>query len=182
MINFGQETHLGKRAFIILCLEKSKIPGISALITVIFVLLKDMLPSSMLSIISSIITILVIITVLAFAVAFVVGWLDYHDYSFVFEEYDVRLKRGLIKKRETSIPYRQIQNINIERDTTHQMFGLSKVIIETAGRDETDAERGMSEVVIEAMDKKLAEEMRDMLQKKIGVQVVRPEATSTSSV
>ncbi len=170
---------LGKRAFIILCLEKSKIPGISLLILIVFALLKDMMPVSAQPIITSIIYFLTLATVFLFIVVFIIGWFDYHDYTIVFEEYDVRVKRGLVRKRETSIPYRQIQNINIERDTTHQMFGLSKVILDTAGHEDGKAEKGMSEVVIEAIDKKLAEEVRDMLQKKIGVQIVRPE-TPTS--
>jgi len=174
MITKGQEIHLGKRAFIILCLERSKIPGISLVITVAVLLFRDILPASAQSVVSSIVLFLVLATIILFAISFTVGWLDYARYSFTFEEYDLRMKRGLIKKKETSIPYRQIQDINIERDPTYQLLGLSKIVFSTAGHEDVGQE-GMSEVVIEAMDKKLAEEMRDMLQREIGVQITRPE-------
>jgi membrane protein YdbS with pleckstrin-like domain len=177
MIIKGQETHLGKKAFAILCLEKSEIPGIFLVVTVAVLLFRDVLPVSVQPIVSSIISFLILATVVLFAVSFLVGWFDYAKYSFTFEEYDIRMKRGLIKKKETSIPYRNIQDVNIERSPTYQILGLSKVVLTTAGHEEV-GEKGMSEVVIEAMDKKLAEEMRDMLQEKIGVQVTRPETTN----
>ena len=174
MITQGQEHHLGKRAFVILCLEKSKIPGIMLIITVALMLFRDVLPTSTQPAVSMILGYLILLTVLTFLIAFIAGWIDYAEYSFNFEEYDIRMKRGLIKKKETSIPYRQIQDVNIERDPTFQLLGLSRLIITTAGHEET-GEKGMSEVVVEAMDKKLAEEMRNMLQQKIGVQITRPE-------
>lgn len=174
MITKGQETHLGKRAFIILCLEKSKIPGIALIITVFVMLFRDVLPLSAQPVVSSIVSFLILITVVLFVITFIIGWLDYSKYSFTFEEYDLRMKRGLIKKRETSIPYKQIQDINIERDPTFQLLGLSKIVMTTAGHEDA-GEEGFSEVTIEAIDKELAEEMRDMLQEKIGVQITRPE-------
>jgi membrane protein YdbS with pleckstrin-like domain len=174
MITQGQQHHLGKRAFIILCLEKSKIPGIALIITVAIMLFRDVFPASAQPTVSLILGYLILLTILSFLIAFIVGWVDYAEYSFTFEEYDIRMKRGLVQKKETSIPYRQIQDVNIERNPTYQLLGLSRLIITTAGHEET-GEKGMSEVVIEAMDKKLAEELRNMLQQKIGVQVTRPE-------
>ena len=174
MIIKGQETHLGKRAFVVLCLEKSKIPGIALIITVFVMLFRDVLPLSAQPTISSIVSFLILMTIVLFVVTFIVGWLDYSKYSFTFEEYDLRMKRGLIKKRETSIPYKQIQDINIERNPTFQLLGLSKIVMTTAGHEDAGQE-GFSEVVIEAIDKELAGEMRDMLQEKIGVQITRPE-------
>lgn len=178
MIVEGKETHLGKRAFVILCLEKSKIPGTLLLFTVIAYLLKDMVSVSVQPIVSSSFLYLTLATVIAFGVVFATEGFEYHNYTFVFEEFDIRMKRGIVSKKETSISYRQIQNVNIERNPTYQLLGLSKLILETAGREDK-GEEGTSQVVIEAIDKKLAEGMRDMLLKKIGVQIVRPETPTT---
>ena len=174
MITEGKETHLGKRAFIILCLEKSKIPGILLLITVFVSLFGDMLPLSMQAFVSSSIVYLTLATIIAFGVVFISEGFEYHNYTFLFEEFDIRMKKGIVSKKETSISYRQIQNVNIERNPTYQILGLSRLILETAGREDK-GEEGTSQVVIEAIDKKLAEEMRTLLLKKIGVQIVRPE-------
>lgn len=40
---------------------------------------------------------------------------------------------GVIHKMHTSIPYQQIQNVNIRRSVIDRMFGLSHISIETAG-------------------------------------------------
>ncbi len=175
MISQGVDIRLGKRAFIFLCLEKSRIPGVVLLLTAIFVLIKDMLPVESQPIAGTITTFLMIATVLVFFIAFLVGAFEYYGYSFALGEYDIRVKRGLINRRETSIPFRNIQNINIERTYSHQMFGLSRIILDTAAHEEEESEKGMSEAVIEAVDKKLGEELRDILHQKIGVQIVRPE-------
>jgi uncharacterized membrane protein YdbT with pleckstrin-like domain len=147
MITEGKETHLGKRAFIILCLEKSKIPGTILLITVLVALVQDMLPAIVQPFVSTATFYLTILTIIVFAIVFLMG---------------------------LCISYRQIQNVNIERNPTYQILGLSKLVLETAGREDK-GEEGTSEVVLEAVDKKLAEEMRDKIIKKIGVQIVRPE-------
>ena len=178
MIIEGKETHLGKRAFLILCLEKLKVPFIILLITIAFGLGKDMLPLFIQPTTSSIFMFLILATIVAFIIGFTMGWLDYRYYSFIFEEFDIRMKRGIVEKKETSISYRQIQNVNIERSMTYQMFGLSKLILETAGRED-NGEEGTSQVVLEAIDKNLAEQMRDTLLKKIGVQIVRQESPTT---
>lgn len=178
MLSFGKETHLGKRAFVLLCLEKSEFPGISLVITIALILFRDSFPASFQASISSAISFLIVITLVLFIIVFFVGLFDYYKYSFTLEEFDIRMKRGLVKKTEKSIPYRQIQNINIERNPTYQILGLSKVILETAGHEEV-GEEGTSEEVIEAIDKNIAEQLRDMLQNKIGVQIVRPETPTT---
>jgi membrane protein YdbS with pleckstrin-like domain len=175
MIEQGKETHLGKRAFVILCLEKSKIPGIFLVVTVAISLFRNIFPVSFQPQISTAVYFLTLITLGLFIIVFIVGWFDYSAYSFTLEEFDIRMKRGLIQKKEKSIPYRQIQNINIERNPTFQLLGLSRVILETAGHEETGQE-GSSQEVIEAIDKNIAGQLRDMLQNKIGIQIVRSDS------
>jgi putative membrane protein len=155
-------------------LEKSKIPGIILLVTAFVMIFRDVLPISAQPVVSSVVFYLVLGTIVSFVMVFFIGWLDYSKYSFTFEEYDLRMKRGLVKKIETSISYRQIQDINIERNPTFQLLGLSKLVISTAGHEDAN-EEGFSEVTIDAISKTLAEEIRDTLQQKIGVQITRPE-------
>jgi uncharacterized membrane protein YdbT with pleckstrin-like domain len=81
---------------------------------------------------------------------------------------------GVLNKKQTVIPYRQIQSIDVVRNVSHQMLGLSKVVILTAGHEEAD-ERGLVEVRLDPVDKDRAELIRELLQRKIGVEVVKTE-------
>ena len=72
-----------------------------------------------------------------------------------------KIKRGVFSKTENAIPYRQIQNVDIERSLTFQMLGLSRLIILTAGHEDESPKRvsfgsDESEGIIPAIDQKLA--------------------------
>ena len=82
-----------------------------------------------------------------------------------------KIKRGIINKTEDAIPYRQIQDVDIERDFFFLILGLSKVIILTAGHeDEKNREDDESEGVIPAVDKKLGEWLQAELLKRADIQ------------
>ena len=82
-----------------------------------------------------------------------------------------KIKRGVLSKTENAIPYRQIQNVDIERSLMFQMLGLSRLIILTAGHeDESIKGENESEGVIPAIDQKLAEWLQTELLKKADVQ------------
>ena len=156
--------------------EKIKWASISLVITFGLVLFKDVW-SHLYSKSSSIISFFFLLTIFLFVASFIRAWFDYVNYTFTFEEFGIKMKRGIMMKKENTIPYRQIQNVNIVRSPWHQLLGLSKLVMTTAGHEE-EGEKGLSEVSIEAVDKELAEEMRQNLESKIGVQVVRNESTT----
>jgi len=112
-----------------------------------------------------------LIGIFLFLIGFVISWLEYRNFTFDFGEFDLHLSRGIIDKRETSIPYRQIQDVNIERNFDHQLMGMAKIVMTTAGHEES-GETGMSEIALDPLDKDVATEIRALLERKIGVQVV----------
>ena len=84
-----------------------------------------------------------------------------------------KIKRGIFSKTEDAIPYRQIQNVDIERSLIFQMLGLSRVVILTAGHED-QAPKGTDEAegIIPAVDQKLAEWLQSELLKKADIQKV----------
>ena len=84
-----------------------------------------------------------------------------------------KIRRGILNKTENAIPYRQIQNVDIERNFTFQMLGLSRLIILTAGHEDINI-KGSDEAegIIPAMDKELAEWLQTELLKRADIQKV----------
>lgn len=111
-----------------------------------------------------------------FGIGGFIGWLVYKNYTFALGPDSLKVKRGILNKEETAIPYRQIQDVDIDRDLTFQMIGLSKIIILTAGHE--DAKEGgddESEGILPAIDKHLAEWLQAELLQRANIQKVSEE-------
>ena len=104
---------------------------------------------------------LVLFAVIFLVTAFV-GWLVYANYKFCVGDSALKIKKGIFNKEEVAIPYRQIQDVTIERDLSYQAFGLSKLTVLTAGHEE-QGESGEAEGILPALDKDVAEKIRDEL-------------------
>jgi putative membrane protein len=107
-----------------------------------------------------------------FLVIFLVSWLIYINYKFFLGEDALKIKHGIFMKEETAIPYRQIQNVDIQRDLSYQAFGLSRIVILTAGQDEEKTPDDESEGVLPGLDKDLAEWLQSELLRRANVQKV----------
>jgi uncharacterized membrane protein YdbT with pleckstrin-like domain len=118
-----------------------------------------------------------ILFAVVFVVTFLIGWFIYKNYKFSLGDDSLKIKRGIVEKEEVAIPYRQIQNVDIERDLSFQMLGLSKIIILTAGHEEEKDEEGddESEGILPAIDKDLAEWLQAELLKRANVQKITEE-------
>jgi uncharacterized membrane protein YdbT with pleckstrin-like domain len=114
--------------------------------------------------------------VVVFAITFLVAWLIYKNYKFCLGDDSLKIKRGVLNKEEVAIPYRQIQDVDIRRDLSFQMIGLSRIVILTAGHDD-DEKPGDddTEGILPALDKDLAEWMQAELLKRANVQKVTEE-------
>ena len=111
--------------------------------------------------------------VLSFIIAFLVSWLIYINYKFSLGEDSLKIKRGILNKEEIAIPYRQIQDVDIERDLSFQLFGLSRIVILTAGHDDDKPDGDdESEGILPALDKNLAEWLQSELLRRANVQKV----------
>ena len=118
-----------------------------------------------------------VISLIIFAISFAFAWLNYKNYVFSMAEDSFKIKRGILSKTENAIPYRQIQNVDIERSLLFQMLGLSRLIILTAGHEDekpSGVPKGDDEAegVIPAVDQKLAGWMQTELLKRANIQKV----------
>ena len=110
--------------------------------------------------------------VVAFLITFLVAWLIYVNYKFMLGEDALKIKRGILSKEEVAMPYRQIQDVDIERDLGFQMMGLSRIVILTAGAEVEKSDDDQSEGILPALDKDLAEWLQAELLKRANVQKV----------
>ena len=100
---------------------------------------------------------------LAIGYAFVASNLIHKNTGFVLSPDAFKIRRGVFHKEEFAIPYRQIQNIEIERTFRQQMLGLSTLIILTAGNEAGQTGSDAPEGIIESVDREVAERVRDEL-------------------
>jgi uncharacterized membrane protein YdbT with pleckstrin-like domain len=92
------------------------------------------------------------IGVLCLAIGFCVAWLVYTHYRYGIHEDALRIRRGVLTKREIAIPYRQIQNVNIEQNLVDQVMGTCRLVILTAAHDEPEEEADDTEGVLPLLD------------------------------
>ena len=109
--------------------------------------------------------------VLSFLLALFVTSLDYLTFYFMLDEHGLCMKQGILNKQEISIPYRQIQDINIERPLLYQIFGVCRLNIITTGQD-NDHDDDPTEANFPIVDKDLAYDLRGQLLEHSNIQLV----------
>ncbi len=102
----------------------------------------------------------------------------YNRYLYEITNEGVKLEKGIVWKKYTSIPYERVQNVDIKRGLVARMFGFSTVEIETAGQSGMNASYGFrfggrrsrqykSEGHLPGVDLEEAEKIRGFVMKKI---------------
>jgi membrane protein YdbS with pleckstrin-like domain len=71
--------------------------------------------------------------VLYVSTVFISAEIIYNSFIYSADEIGFQKTYGVIHKMQVSIPYQQIQNVNIRRSFTDRLLGLCHVSIETAG-------------------------------------------------
>jgi uncharacterized membrane protein YdbT with pleckstrin-like domain len=104
--------------------------------------------------------------------AFIASRLVYRNNAFAFSEDALKIRRGVFTKLEIAIPYRQVQNVEIERTLIQQMMGISKVVIITAGTDNPATSRDESSCTMPVIDKDIAIGLQNELLRRADVQKV----------
>ena len=151
---------LGKKTFILFLLDRVRIAVICLIIAIVLFAVSgqnflnqksigDMRPYATIGG-----EIMLAIAILAFLIALLVSWLIYKNFTFSLEDDALKIKRGVITKEEVAIPYRQIQDINIERCLDYQMLGMSRLVILTAGHEDDPHPEGEAEGILPAIDKR----------------------------
>jgi uncharacterized membrane protein YdbT with pleckstrin-like domain len=119
-----------------------------------------------------------ILFVVFLVLAFFVSWLYYINYKFALGDNSLKIKRGVFDQEEIAIPYRQIQDVDLERPLTFRMMGVSRISILTAGHeDESDSK---SEGELPMLSQDLAEWLQSELLKRANVQKTVIEADPKS--
>src|SRR3989344_6458902 len=101
--------------------------------------------------------------------------MSYNRYLYELSSIEVKIERGIIWKKYTSIPYERVQNVEIRRGILARIFGFSTVDIETAGHSgfgmvrfgRGNRQRYESEGHLLAIDTLGAEKIRAFIMKKV---------------
>lgn len=160
-----QYERLGWKTFWVFVLERANIALVIGVIACGFILLN--LPFTAYA---------VWIFLIVFTFTVLIAWIEYASFAFLLEDDALKVKKGVLHKEEVAIPYRQIQNVDIERGILDQLAGTSRLIILTAGHDDSDADKedgkAESEGIIPIVDKKLAARLQSELLKRANIQKV----------
>lgn len=183
-ISPGQQQRLGKKTFWLFVLNHSGPTSGLIVIAILLFVLRDIATTavighagtgaSLAALLGLIGLVTIALAALSAGIALLVAWLIYKNYTFSLEEDSLRVARGVFGKEEITIPYRQIQDVDIERPLFFRLFGVSRLVILTAGR-EAHEKTDESEGVLPALDKDLAEYLRGVLTKRADVEEVQEE-------
>lgn len=80
----------------------------------------------------------VVLTILYGVVALPAILLQYWRFSYRISPKQIVIQKGVLNRKNRSIPIERVQNIQIEQNLFARMFGISKVKIETAGSSSTE--------------------------------------------
>ena len=105
-------------------------------------------------------------------ISFLVARFAYKRQGFCVSSNAFQIREGVFTKQETAIPYRQIQNVSIERTFIQQMCGVSRIVIVTAGQDDVATEQNESKAILETIDKDLATALQSELLKRANIEKV----------
>lgn len=104
-----------------------------------------------------------IIAVIIWAFGITAPFVRYERYRYRFTDEEIDVKEGFIFITRDVVPIERLHKIAMQSGPLDRMFGLSKVIVTTAGGD----------VTIRFMENKKAEEIVDTLKKRINSYAVK---------
>jgi uncharacterized membrane protein YdbT with pleckstrin-like domain len=111
-----------------------------------------------------------IVLALIFLGLLIDAWLDYSSREFMLDHYALRVRTGFLSRREVAIPYDQIQNVNLNESVAGRMYGVSELLVLTAGHEDQGEE---SSGIFKTIDRSLALSLQDELLKRSSVQEIR---------
>jgi membrane protein YdbS with pleckstrin-like domain len=104
----------------------------------------------------------VLVAYLVFVV--LIALLTYNNFTYEIDKDGLTIEQGVIYKKLVSLPYEQIQNVNIERTVLDRLLGLSRISIETAGAAAAgNGAKVRAEAVIPALHLDYAKKVHDLL-------------------
>ena len=82
--------------------------------------------------------------------------ISYFRYYYYVTDTDLIIEKGLIERKKITVPFDRIQTINTEQKIIHQLFGVVKLEIDTAGSKK-------KEIAIDALEQGVAEQIKSFL-------------------
>lgn len=100
----------------------------------------------------------------------VVMYEHYAQHKFMLDNHSFHIRRGILMVKEKVIPYRHIQNVDLEQPYHYRLFGVVRLNITTArvdtfadDKDKNKKHQSDSSHLIPLMDKKIAKELSHFL-------------------
>ena len=183
MIPLNVEQHLGRRTWLLLLSKKITTSMVLLFLALILGSMKDFLGQilsggavnhTISSIISLIAMIILFVALIMFIIGYIIALISYRNYTFTLEEFGLKLRKGIFNIEEITVPYRQIHGVDVVQPIVYRLFGVSRLVLTTAGVEDKK-EGADSNTVFDPIDSYLAEGVRVMLQRKVGVQIVEGE-------
>jgi uncharacterized membrane protein YdbT with pleckstrin-like domain len=192
MIPIDRPQHLGRKTMALMILQGA-VPGIALLIFVIIlsfsktnlelinssevITIGQIFPiigNNLQNISENIVPMVFFLAILFMCIGIIINILRYQFFVFTLEEFGLRLRKGVLRVEEISIPYRQMQNVDVTRALVYRIFGISRLVVLSAGHEQAD-EGDQTDTVFDPIDSEIAEEIRVLLGRRIGVQVIEHE-------
>jgi membrane protein YdbS with pleckstrin-like domain len=105
-------------------------------------------------------------------VTFLIATLVYNYFYFAVNDDQLEIDYGIIHKRHVSLPFRQVQNVNITRTLIDRALGIARLEIESAGashgqkRDIIGGTRSKAEAYLPGVSMRDAKHLHDVILQK----------------
>ncbi len=101
----------------------------------------------------------IVLTVLFISSLLLNSFLSWYRFTYRLEDGELRIEYGVFIRKKRYIPFERIQSLDYSENIFHQLFGLVKISVETAG-----SEGKQAEAVLAAVTKKEAEAIQKIFQ------------------
>jgi uncharacterized membrane protein YdbT with pleckstrin-like domain len=107
-------------------------------------------------------------------IVFLSAWYQYVYHEFKLDEYALIIRSGILNRREISIPYRQIQNVDLNASYAERMFGVAELFVLTSGNEDRGGEgkKEESSAIFPLVNHEYAVELQRELLKRADVEEV----------
>ncbi len=175
---------LGIRA-LVLYIVKGLLPGVILLfLTFIVLSLKDTLINSFINsgyaapdVINKIVLFVIggmyVLSTLILIFGLLINLIHYFTCIFGMDDYGFKMHRGLISRDEVTIPYHQIEDVDVDQSVIGRLLGVGKLIILTAGNENKDKHGEENEIVFSIIDISIAKSLQKILVERSSVQLVK---------
>ncbi len=121
--------------------------------------------------------------IIALFIGIIAGYFAYTSFKYRITENGFSVERGIASKQETSLPFHQIQNVDVEQSALYRLFGLCDLVILTAGHeDKMDKSKNESEIVLAGIETDTAHQLQTYLIERSNIQETAPAPVIPANV